>query len=111
VLARRPGGRRALPHEHDGRARLLRGREQRDEVAAGPVQVRLDEVEHERGGDGRVEGGAAPLEHRLACAGREPVRRGGHPEHALQVRARGELGRRGERHGASLHRPSGRIPA
>ena len=41
-----------------------RGRpENGGQVAAGAVQVRLDHLEHEAGGDGGVECVAAPLEH------------------------------------------------
>src|SRR5207302_9301198 len=50
--------------------------EERREVTARPVQMRLDDLERETGRGGGIEGVAAPLEHRHPRRGREPVRRG-----------------------------------
>ena len=96
VLDRRPGRSGPLAHEDDRTARLLSSDEHPGHVAAGPVEVRLDDVEDEGPDDGRVEGIAAELEHRLGGAGRQPVRRGCHPEGAFESRAgRGGLAAEG----------------
>ena len=72
----------------------------------GPVQVRLDDVQHEPTGDGRVERVAAALEHGL-CGGRgEPVRGRGHAERPLERGSRRESRGRSEAHCAprrSIH--------
>ena len=72
------------------------GVDDRRQVAGRAVQVRLDDLEHEAGGDGRVEGVAAPFEDGHAGRGSEPVRRGDHAEGAA------ELGSRREPHGEGL---------
>ena len=61
VLDGRGGGGRTLAGEHE--RRLARGRDETGEVATWPVEVRLDDVQHERAGDGGIDGGAAALEH------------------------------------------------
>ena len=93
VLDRGAGRRRALAHQHDRGAGLRRGDEEAGHVAARPVQMRLDDVQHERAGDRGVEGVAAALEHGLGAGGGEPVRRGGHAEGAGERRPRRERGR------------------
>ena len=88
ALDRRRARRRPLRAEHDG---LAAGRpEQRRQVAAGPVQVRLDDLEREARRDGGVERVAALLEHGHAGRRRKPVRRGDHAERAAELRARRE---------------------
>ena len=75
----------ALCAEHD---RLAAGRpEQRRQLSARPVQVRLDDLQREPRRNGRVERIAALLENGHARRGREPVRRRDHPEGAAQFRA------------------------
>jgi hypothetical protein len=61
------GGRRggSLAHQHRGRG-VVRGREDRDEVAPGAVEVRFHHVEHEPPRDDGVERVAAALQHRLS---------------------------------------------
>jgi hypothetical protein len=51
-------------------------------LAARPVQVGLDHLEHEAGGDGGVERVAAVLQHGHPGPGGQPVRRGHHAEGA-----------------------------
>ena len=82
--ARRCG---ALPDEHL-RPGILRGGEEAGHVTARPVEVRLDHVQHESAGDGRVEGVAAALEDGLGARAGEPVGRGAHAEAATQRGAR-----------------------
>ena len=85
VRDRRRARRRSLRAEHD---RLAAGRpEQRGQVAARAVQVRLDDLEREAGRDRGVERVAALLEHGHTGRGGEPVRRGDHPEGAAQLGA------------------------
>ena len=79
ALGRRRGRRRPLP-AHDEHLVALGGVEDDRQVAARPVQVRLDDLEHEPRSRGRVERVAACLEQPHAGRGREPVRRGDHPE-------------------------------
>ncbi len=62
TLDRRRRGRDALAAERDRLAPLDR-EEQRGNLAAGTVQVRLDDLQRQPGGDGGVEGVAAALEH------------------------------------------------
>ena len=83
---RRGGGCRALPAEHVHLA-LRGGPEHRRDVAARPVEVRLDHLQHEPGGHRRVERVAAALEHRHPRPGRQPVGRRDHPERAAQLGA------------------------
>ncbi len=106
VLDGRRGRCRTLPDEDDGHSGRFGGGEDADQIAAGSVQVRLDDVQHEPAGDGRVERIAAALEHGL-CGGRgEPVGRRGHAERPLQRGARREGRGRSEGHCAprrSIH--------
>ena len=86
VRDRRRPRRRPLRAEHD---RLVApGRpEQRGQVAARAVQVRLDDLQRQPGGDRGVERVPAALEHRHAGRRREPVRRGDHAEGAAELGA------------------------
>lgn len=79
---RDPGGGDALAAENPYGA-VGRGDERR-ELPGGPVEVRLDDVQDETGGDGRVEGVAAVLQYGHGAAGGEPVRGGHHAEGALE---------------------------
>jgi len=54
--------------------------DERGQVAAGPVQVRLDDLEREAGRDSRVERVPALLEHGHPRRRRQPVRRADHAE-------------------------------
>ena len=76
--------RRPLPAHHD-RLAALHGPHDRRHVAARPVEVRLDHLQHEARRHRRVERVAAALEHRHPRARREPVRRGDHPERPAQL--------------------------
>ena len=89
ALDRGGGGSDALAAERD---RLAAGDrpEQRRHLAAGSVQVRLDDLERESGRDRRVERVAAALEHGHPGGRAEPVRRGDHPERAAQLGPRRE---------------------
>ena len=88
ALDRRRARRGALRAEDDG---LAAGRpEQRGQVAARTVQVRLDDLQREARRDGGVEGVAALLEHRHPRRRREPVRRGDHAERAPELGSRRE---------------------
>ena len=91
ALDRRRGGRDALPAERERLAALGRP-EHRGHLAARPVQVRLDDLEHEPRRDRGIERVAAALEHRHPGLRSEPVRRRDHPEGAAK------LGTRRERH-------------
>jgi hypothetical protein len=53
--------------------------------AARPVQVRLDDLQHEPGRHRCVESVPAALEHRHPGSRGEPVRRGDHAEGAAQL--------------------------
>ena len=81
---RRRARRRPLRAEHDRLAALDREQDRR-QIAARPVQMRLDHLQRQPGRDRRVERVAALLEHRHAGRGREPVRRRDHPEGAAQL--------------------------
>ena len=86
ALGRRGGGRRSLAA--DDEHVVPRGGVENDrQVAAGPVQVRLDDLQHEPRRRGGVERVAAGLEQPHAGRGREPVRRGDHPERAVELRS------------------------
>ena len=80
----------ALAAEHE-RLTAIDVEEDRRHLAARPVQMRLDDLEHEPGRDRRIEGVAASLEHRHAGLRGEPVCRRDHPEGAAQLWAGGEL--------------------
>src|SRR6185295_652361 len=86
ALDRRGGGRDTLAAQGD-RLALVDREEDRGDLAAGAVQVRLDDLEREPGRDGGVEGVAAALEHRQAGGGRVPVRGRDHAERAAQLGA------------------------
>ena len=91
----RGGGRRGpLPAEHEGLAAPGVVGDDRD-LAAGTVQVRLHHLQHEAGGDGRVERVAAVLEDRHPGRRGEPVRRGHHAEGAREFRPGREFGKLG----------------
>ena len=72
------------PQRTSGSPRSARPEDDR-QVAAGAVQVRLDDLQREAGRDRGVERVAAALEHRHAGRGREPVRRRDHAEGAAQL--------------------------
>ena len=59
-------------------------------VAAGAIQMRLDHLQGEGGGDGGVERIAAFLQDAHADRGRNPMGGGDHAEHALDLGAGGE---------------------
>ena len=61
-------------------------------LAAGPVQVRLDDLQHQARRDRRVERVPALLQHGHARRGGEPVGGGHHAERARQLRPGGEGG-------------------
>ena len=81
---------------HDQRLAALGAPQHDRQVAARPVQVRLDDLEREAGRDRGVEGVAPSLEHRHPRGGGEPVGRGDHPEGAPQLGS----GREAQRSGA-----------
>ena len=83
----------------DERLLPFHGPEDRGHLAAGPVQVRLDDLEDEPGRARSVERIAAALQHRHPGRRGEPVRRRDHPERAA------ELGSRGEGHAPESTRP------
>src|SRR5581483_8247737 len=88
VRDRRRLRRRSLRAEHDGLA--ARRPDERGQVAARPVQVRLDHLQREAGRDCGVEGVAALLEHGHTRYGGEPVRRGDHAEGTAELGTRRE---------------------
>ena len=63
----------------------------RRNVAAGTIQMRLDDLQREAGGNSSVEGVAAAFQHGHACSRSEPVRGRDHPERSPQLRSRREL--------------------
>ena len=71
---------------------LVRAPDQRRHVAAGAVQMRLDNLQGEAGRDRCVEGVAALFQHGHRRGRRKPVGRGRNAECAEQLRARGEHG-------------------
>ncbi len=82
--------RRALAHQDYRPVRFLGGDEDPGHVAAGPVEVRFHDVEHERSRHRGVERVAAAFEHGLGSRRRKPMRGRAHPEGALQRGAGGE---------------------
>ncbi len=90
-LRRGGGGGGPLAAEHEGLAAAGVMGDDRD-FTARAVQVRLDDLEHEPGGDGRVERVAAVLQHRHPGCRGEPVRRGHHAEGAREFRPGREFG-------------------
>ena len=91
-LDRRRPRRGALRAEDERPVTLHRPDEGR-EVAAGAVEVRLDDLQRESGRDGGVERVPALLEHGHPGCRREPVRRGHHPERPAQLGSRREAHR------------------
>ena len=91
-LDRRSGGCDTLTREHHGpsRVRPAPAGEEDGDLATRTVEVRLDDLEGETGGDGGVERVAAGLEDRHACGRREPVGGGDHAEGAGELGAGGE---------------------
>ena len=83
------GRRRALAADHLGAAALHVMDDDRH-VAARAVQMRLDHLQREGGGDAGVEGVAAALQHRHADRGGDPVGRGDDAEGAVDLGPRGE---------------------
>ncbi len=79
----------ALAAQHAWRRVVGRG-DDRGEVAARPVEVRLDHVQHEPARDRCVERVPAELQHPLGRLGGQPVCRGDHPEGAREGGAGGE---------------------
>src|SRR6266581_4278505 len=73
------------PVDHQGLLALSAVEDDRD-LPAEPVEVRLDHLQDEPGGDCRVEGVAAALQHGHAAGGGEPVGGGHHPVGAAQLR-------------------------
>jgi hypothetical protein len=98
ALDRRRTGCRPLGAE-DERAIAPRRPQQRREVAARPVQVRLDDLQRQPGRHGGVERVSALLEHGHARCRGEPVRRRHHPE------GTSELGSRREAHPSNVSLP------
>ena len=86
------GGSDALPAQ--GERLAASGRpEDRGHLPARPVQVRLDDLQHEARRDRRIERVAAALEHGHPGLRREPVRRRDHPEGAAELWASREHAR------------------
>src|SRR5579885_3321206 len=83
------GGCHALAADRLDPAPLHAPRQDRH-LAAGSVQMRLHDLEHEARGDRRIERIAAALEDAHAGGGREPVRRGDRTEGAAKLRPCGE---------------------
>ncbi len=85
------GGRRRRPlGAEDERLVAVGAPEDGREVAARAVEVRLDDLERETGGDGGVERVPAAFEHCHARGRGEPVGGRDHPEGAAQLWASGE---------------------
>ena len=59
-------------------------------IAARPVEMRLDHLQREGGGDAGVEGIAAAFQNPHADGGGDPMGRGHHAESAFDFRPRGE---------------------
>jgi hypothetical protein len=89
ALDRRGGGRDALGAKHE-RLPSFRAPEDDRQVAARPVQVRLDDLQREARRGRGVERVAAALEHRHSRSGCEPMRRGDHAEASAELRTRRE---------------------
>ena len=79
----------ALAADHLGAAALHIVHDDRH-IAARAVEVRLDHLQREGGGDGGIEGIAAFLERRHPDRGRNPVGRRHHAESALDLGPGGE---------------------
>ena len=89
----RGGGTLAAQHP---RTRVGGGGDDRGQVAAGAVEVGLDDVQHEAARHRGVEGVAAELEHPHRGLRGQPVRGGDHAEAAGQGGTGGEGGHRAE---------------
>ncbi len=83
------GRRRALSADHLDAA-LTYVVDDDGDIAAGAVEMGLDHLEGEGGGDRGIEGIAALLQGRHADCRRDPVGRGDDAEGALDLGARGE---------------------
>ena len=83
------GRRRTLPADHLDLALAHVVQDDRN-VAARPVEMRLDHLQREGGGDRGVEGVAALLQRRHADRGGDPMGRGDDAERALDLGPRGE---------------------
>ena len=81
---RRRGGCGPLSADHDDVV-AFRAVDDRGEVAAGPIEMRLDDLQCKSRGDSGVECVAPALEHGHPGGGGEPVRRRHHPEGAAQL--------------------------
>ena len=107
---RRAGRRDALTADHFRPAAAHVEENDRD-VAARPVEMRLDHLERERRGDGRVERVAAAFKDAHAHGSRYPMGRSHDAERALDLRTRGEgigidIGHERSRRFAGHYRPS-----
>jgi hypothetical protein len=89
VLDRRARRRHALAADHF-RLGALDVVDDDRHVAAGPVQVRLDDLQRERGRDGCVECIAAPFQYAHAHRRCDPMGRGHDAERAFDLGAGGE---------------------
>jgi hypothetical protein len=92
VFDRGAGGSRALAAD-DLHGFLPRVVEDHRHVAAGAVQVRLDDLQREGRGAAGVEGVAAALENAHGDGRGDPVRGGDDAERAVDLRAGGEARR------------------
>ena len=90
VMRDRSAGWRGALAADDLRLALLHVIKNDRHVAAGAVQVRLDHLKRERGGDRGVERVAAALQRAHADRGRDPVRRRDDAERAVDLGPRGE---------------------
>jgi hypothetical protein len=90
ALDGRRAGRDSLPAQGH-RLTALDRVEERGNLAARPVQMRLDDLQREAGSNGSVEGVAAALQHGHSDGGCKPVRGRDHPERSTQLRSRREL--------------------
>ena len=86
----RVGRKRSLSADHLRRVRAGAQHDRR-QFAARPVEVRLDDLQHEAGRDRGIERVAAALEHRHAGLCRQPVRGRDRAERAADIRSGGEL--------------------
>jgi len=93
------GGRRTLPANH---FRLAASRVVHDHrhVAAGAVEMRLDHLQGERGGDRGIEGVAAFFQRRHADSRRDPMSGRNDAEGPFDLRARRERVRIDDAHAA-----------
>src|ERR1700682_606289 len=96
------GRRHALPADHFRLAALDVMDDDRH-VAARAVEMRLDDLQRESGGDAGVEGIAASFQNPHADGGGDPMGRGHHAECAFDLRPRGEGARIDIGHEMSLH--------